>query len=51
LGGKKACANYIEKMVKCKPKDIYVNRTILREHRMSDLTDAVFVPGYQKVEY
>ena len=51
LGGKKACANYIEKMVKCKPKDIYVNRTILREHKMSDLTDAVFVPGYQKVEY
>ena len=31
-------------MVKCKPKDT-INRTILREHKMSDLTDAVFVPG------
>lgn len=51
LGGKIDCENYIKKMIKCKLKDIYVNRTICRKHKMSDISDAVFVPGYQKVEY
>ena len=38
-------------MIKCKPKDIYVNRTVLKKYKMSDIPDAVFMPGYQKVEY
>lgn len=51
LGGKVGCQNYIKKVIKCKPKDIYVNRTVRRKYKMSDIPDAVFVPGYQKVEY
>lgn len=51
LGGKTNCANYIKKMIKCKPKDIYVNRTVLKKYKMSDIPDAIFMPGYQKVEY
>lgn len=51
LGGKMECAKYIKKMLKCKPKDIYVNRTILKEHKMSDISEVAFMPSYQKVEY
>lgn len=51
LGGKMNCAKYIKKMLKCKPKDIYVNRTILKEHKMSDISEVAFMPSYQKVEY
>lgn len=51
LGGKMECANYIKRMLKCMPKEIYVNRTVLKEHKMSDISDAVFVPSHQKVEY
>lgn len=51
LGGKVECENYIKKMLKCKPKDIYVNRTVRRKYKMSDIPDAVFLPSYQKVEY
>lgn len=51
LGGKAECEGYIKRMVKCKPKDIYVNRTIRRKYKMSDIPDAVYFPGYQKVEY
>lgn len=51
LGGKAECEGYMKRMVKCKPKDIYVNRTIRRKYKMSDIPDAVYFPGYQKVEY
>lgn len=51
LGGKTNCENYIKKMIKCKPKDIYVNKTIRKKYKMSDIPDAMFIPGYQKVEY
>ena len=51
LGGKKNCAKYIKEMLKCKPKDIYVNRTIRKKYKISDIPDAVFVPSYEKVEY
>lgn len=51
LGGKANCADYIKKMLSHSPKDIYVNRTIRKKYKMSDVPDAVFVPGYQKVEY
>ena len=45
------CAKYIKEMLKCKPKDIYVNRTILKEHKMSDTSEVAFMSSYQKVEY
>lgn len=51
LGGKTECAQYIQTMNKCKPKDVYVNRTIRKKYKMSDVPDAVFVPSFQKVEY
>lgn len=51
LGGKIECTKYIKEMIKHKPKDIYVNRTILKKHKLSDIPDAVFMPGFQNVEY
>lgn len=51
LGGKIECTKYIKEMLKRKPKDIYVNRTVLKKHKLSDIPDAVFAPGFQKVEY
>ena len=45
------CAKYIKKMLKYKPKDVYVNRTILKESKMSDISEVEFMPSYQKVEY
>ena len=51
LGGKVDCAEYIKKMLKCKPKDVYVDRTVLKKYKISDIADAVFAPGYEKVEY
>lgn len=51
LGEKQNCANYIKKMLEHPPKDIYVNRTICKKYKISDISDAVFVPSYQKVEY
>lgn len=51
LGGKANCADYIKKMLDHPSKDIYVNRTIRKKYKISDISDAVFVPGYQKVEY
>lgn len=51
LGGKADCAKYIEKMLMKKPKDIYVDKTILRTHKFEDVPDAVFLPGYQNVNY
>ncbi|MBQ2967813.1 MAG: hypothetical protein IJE10_06835 [Clostridia bacterium] len=51
LGGKIDCKNYIEKMVNCRPKDIYVDKTVIRKYKKSDIPDAKFAPSYQKVEY
>ncbi len=51
VGGKVDCENYIKEMINCKPKDICVDRTIVRKYKKSDISDAVFAPGYQKVEY
>lgn len=51
LGGKTECVKFIKEMSKCKPKDIYVNRTIRKKYKLSDVPDAVFVPGFHKVEY
>lgn len=51
VGGKMDCEKYIKKMIKCKSKDIYVNRTVCKKHKKGDISDAVFMPGYYKVEY
>lgn len=51
LGGKEDCKNYIKKMLKCQPKDIYVNKTIRRKYKKSDVSDAMFMPSYYRVEY
>lgn len=51
LGGKSECAKYIKEMIKHKPKDIYVDRTIRKKYKLSDIPDAVSVPSFQKVEY
>lgn len=51
LGGKQNCEKYIKKMLKSKPKDIYVNRTIKKRYKWSDIGEAVFISGYQKVDY
>ena len=36
-----------------KPKEKYVNRTVLRKHNLNDenMKDAKYVSGYEKVEY
>lgn len=47
LGGKKECVKYIQEMLVCNPEDVYVNRT----YKIKDISDAVFVPGYQQIEY
>lgn len=51
LGGKKECKKYIKQVLKCKPEDIFVNRTILRQYNIKDLPNIRFMPGYQKVKY
>ena len=51
LGKKTDCAKYIKETIKNKPKDIYVDRTVRKEYKMGDIPDAVFLPGYQEVEY
>lgn len=38
-------------MLKCQPKDIYVNKTIRRKYKKSDVSDAMFMPSYYRVEY
>ena len=38
-------------MIKCKPKDIYVYRTITKEYELDDIVNEIFLPSYQKVEY
>ena len=51
LGNKIDCEKYIKEMIKCKPKDIYVYRTITKEYKLDDIVNEIFLPGYQKVEY
>lgn len=51
LGGKAECAKYIKKMLKCKVQDTYVNKTICKKYDLTDIQDAVYVPGHQKIEY
>lgn len=51
LGGKAKCADYIKNMLGRPSKDIYVHRTIRKTYKISDIPDAEFMSGYQKVEY
>ena len=51
LGGKMECENYIKTMIDCMPEEHYVDRTILREYEISEVSDAVFAPSFQRVEY
>ena len=45
---KQIVQNILKKMLKCKPKDVYVDRTVLKKYKISDIPDAVFAPGYEK---
>ena len=51
MGNKIDCEKYIKEMIKCKPKDIYVYRTIAKDYKLDDIVNEIFLPGYQKVEY
>lgn len=53
LGGKAECKKYIKEMLIRKPKEKYVNRTVLRKHNLNDenMKDAKYVSSYEKVEY
>lgn len=51
LGKKTNCTNYIKKMLKCNPKDIYVNKIIRKKYKINDIPDVIFVPGYLKVKF
>ena len=51
LGNKIYFEKYIKEMIKCKPKDIYVYRTITKEYKLDDTVNEIFLPSYQKVEY
>lgn len=51
LGGKIECKKYIEKMLRRKPKDIYVNRVIQRTYSRSEISNAIFAPSHRNVKY
>lgn len=52
LGGKTDCEKYMKKMIQCMPEDIYVNRTVRKVYKKSDILKAAcFAPGYHKVVY
>ena len=51
LGGKKECAEYINRMLKIDQEEVYVDKTVRREHKLSEIPDAIFVPGFQEVKY
>lgn len=51
LGGKMECAKFIKEMLEYKPKDIYVERTVERVYNLKDIPNAIFAPGYQKIDY
>ena len=51
IGGKKECAEFIKKMLTTDQKNLYVDKTVLRQYKMSETPNALFTPGFQKVEY
>lgn len=51
LGDKKACAKYIKKMLKLAPHDEYVDRTVRRQYKISDLGNVTYAPSLLEVDY
>lgn len=51
LGGKSDCANYIKETLRHMPKDKFIHRTRRNKYKISDMKDAAYVPGYEKIEY
>lgn len=51
IGGKKECEKYIKKMIEYPPKDIYVDRTVLKKYRLDDLKNVRYTPSYTEVKY
>ena len=51
IGGKKECAEFIEKSLASMPKERCVNRTVQRTYRMEDVQDAVFTKSHHNVKY
>lgn len=51
LGDKEACKKFISHILKSKPREKYVNRTVKRTYDLRKHTDVVFYPGHKNVEY
>lgn len=51
IGDKKACADYIQRKLKYKQKELYEDKTVRRSYRIDELHDAIYLPSYQNVEY
>lgn len=51
LGGKRECEEFINRMLERNPKDVYINRTVQKKYRIEDIPDAIYLPGFQRVEY
>ena len=51
IGGKTACERFINEMLIRKPREIFVNRTIMKSYRKDELTNVMYAPGHQDVEY
>ena len=51
LGDKKQCAKYIKKMLKLAPHDEYVDRTVRRQYKISDLGNVTYAPSPLEVDY
>ena len=51
LGGKKECEAYIRRMIKHIPEDVYVDKTIIKKHKIADLHNPRYAPSYAEVIY
>lgn len=51
LGGKKECARYMKKMIACRPKERYVNRTRMVKRNINEMRNMICLPGYEHIEY
>ena len=51
VGGKKACAGFIQKMLDHRPPDLYADWTVRKKYRLDELPNARFTPGHMNVTY
>ena len=51
IGDKKQCKDFIKKMLKKRPREKYVNRTVLKKYDIGKMQDAIYFAGKYKVEY